>query len=461
MYLIIILLLVLLITSAMGDELSNLAKLKNYETRRESSSDPNWENGNADYRPIPPGQTLTIADVDGPGEVAHIWCTVAAEEPEYSRLLMLRMYWDGEEHPSVECPLGDFFGIGHGMDATLDSLPVRVSAEGKARNCYWPMPFRKHARITVTNEGKGQVWCFYFYVDWRKLPEVSEDTGYFHAMYHQEYPAIMGRNFPIADIVGKGHYVGTVYSARAMTAGWLGEGDDFFYIDGEKIPSLMGTGTEDYFCDAWDFRRQMGNYYGTPVWEGYGTGKRTSAYRWHIPDPVTFKKSLWLEMEHKGRQPRPDGVVIGGYGEREDDIATVAFWYQSEPHKPWPEMPKGYDRLYRDYFTDIETSTSWQGVKDHTTTVPFRVAESGLYQVRLLMGHGPSSGIFEIDLDGTRLGTADIDLYEAQPIEQEHVFARTELQSGKHTLTIRCTGRNEASTGCLFALNTIRLWRKS
>jgi hypothetical protein len=152
-----------------GNPLGGLELLKDYEARRSSSSDPDWHNGNADARPIEPGETLVIADLEGPGRIVHIWNTVAAQDRWYSRLLVLRMYWDGEKEPSVEVPLGDFFAAGHGMDVPVNSLPVRVTSEGRARNCYWPMPFRKSARITVTNEGKGRVNAFYYYVDWQKL----------------------------------------------------------------------------------------------------------------------------------------------------------------------------------------------------------------------------------------------------------------------------------------------------
>ena len=154
----------------------------------------------------------------------------------------------------------------------------------------------------------------------------------------------MGRNYLLADIEGRGHYVGTVQSVYHSSPGWYGEGDDFFTIDGAAEPQLRGTGTEDYFCDAWGFRQQDGPFYGTPLWEGYNTGDRSSAYRWHIPDPVTFQKSLRAEIEHKGSQTFPDGKV-DGFIERDDLMSSVAFWYQVEPHKPWPELPPGKDRL--------------------------------------------------------------------------------------------------------------------
>ena len=240
--------------SAQGNPLDGLERLKNFESRRASSCAPDWRAGNGDARPIKPGDTLTIGEMKGPGVITHIWFTIAHEAKFYSRLMTLRMYWDGEQNPSVECPIGDFFGIGHGVDQPFMSLPLRVTSDGRARNCYWPMPFRKSARITVTNESDKPCRALYYYIDWQKHASLPRDTAYFHAMYRQEHPCVMGRNYLLADIVGRGHYVGTIQSVYHSSPGWYGEGDDFFFIDGEKEPTLRGTGTEDYFCDAWGFK---------------------------------------------------------------------------------------------------------------------------------------------------------------------------------------------------------------
>ncbi len=183
-----------------GNPLAGLEKLKDFEAMRASSSDPDWRNGNADSRPIPPGGTLVLADLKGPGMIAHFWNTIAHQAPFYSRLLTLRIYWDDEKNPSVECPIGDFFGIGHGLDRPFVSLPIKVSSEGRGRNCYWPMPFRRSARVTVTNESDRPCDAFYYYLDWQKYKSLPKHTAYFHAMYRQEYPCVMGRNFLIADL---------------------------------------------------------------------------------------------------------------------------------------------------------------------------------------------------------------------------------------------------------------------
>jgi hypothetical protein len=328
----------------LGSPLDGLEQLKEFQTMRVSSCDPNWQNGNADNRPINPGETRTLAEIEGPGKITHIWFTIAHDVPFYSRLLTLRIYWDGETHPSVECPIGDFFGIGHGVDQPFVSLPIKVSSDGRARNCYWPMPFRKSARITVSNDSEVRCNAIFYYIDWQKHRELPDDVAYFHAMYRQEHPCVMGRNYLLADIAGRGHYVGTIQSVYHISPGWYGEGDDFFFIDGETEPSLRGTGTEDYFCDAWGFREQDGPFYGTPLWEGYAAGDRGTAYRFHITDPVTFKTSLRVEIEHKGSQHFDDGEV-SGFIERDDLMSSVALWYQVEPHKPWGPLPAGPERL--------------------------------------------------------------------------------------------------------------------
>jgi len=465
-----------------GNPLGGLEKLKAGESQRASSSDRNWRNGNGDARPIAPGGTLVIADLKGPGIVTHIWNTIASEERGYSRLLVLRMYWDGEAAPSVECPIGDFFVIGHGVDQPFTSLPVCVTSEGRGRNCYWPMPFRKSARITVTNEGRKPIGAFYYYVDWRKLPKLSRDEAYFHAMYRQEFPAEMGRNYQIADIQGRGHYVGTVLSVRQRTPSWWGEGDDFFFIDGEKEPRLRGTGSEDYLCDGWGLRQMANPYYGCPLMQGYDAFSLTTAYRWHIPDPVLFTKSLRVEIEHKGVTFNDDGSVKSGFEERPDDFSSVGFWYQIEPHKSFPEMPKGYARLYVDYANVIEgeslvdkaqasagdvapqaggysggSQLFWTpAAAEQTLSVPIEVKEAGTYNLLLMLTHSFDYGRFQIEIDGKPLGPP-IDLYSTNIVTKDQTFPSVALEAGTHKLTVRNVGKNPDSKGYYFGFDGILL----
>lgn len=462
-----------------GNPLDGLDRLKNFETRRASSCAPDWKNGNGDACSIAPQGELTLAELEGPGVVAHIWCTINHPVPEHPRLLTLRMYWDGEEHPSVECPIGDFFVIGHGMNKPFISFPVRVSSNGRARNCYWPMPFRKSARITVTNESDAPCRSFYYYVDWQKHPSLPEDSAYFHAMYRQEYPCIMGQNYLLADIEGRGHYVGTVQSVYHTSAGWYGEGDDFFFIDGEAEPSLRGTGTEDYFCDAWGFREQDGPFYGTPLWEGGSTGKRGTAYRFHLTDPVVFRKSLRVEIEHKGSQTFPDETRTG-FIERDDLMSSVAFWYQVEPHKPWPALPPGSQRLpfqettlavgYRSLESAkhsgppvVEQAVGgatdgkhlWFKPVDETgwLEIPFTLDREASGDLVLRMTHSWDYGNYRVVLDGKEVGV--VNLLAAQVTSTEDPLGRQTLAPGPHLLRFECVGKANASKGWYLGFDSL------
>ncbi len=462
-----------------GNPLAGLEKARTFETMRASSSDPNWKNGNGDARPIAPGGTLTLAELKGPGVIVHIWFTISHPAPNYSRLLTLRMYWDGEATPSVECPVGDFFGMGHGVDQPFTSLPIRVTSNGRGRNCYWPMPFHKSARITVTNESEQPCHAFYYYIDWQKHKTLPADSLHFHAMYRQEYPCIMGRNYLLADIAGRGQYVGTVQSVYHVSPGWYGEGDDFFFIDGEKEPRLRGTGTEDYFCDGWGFRQQDGPFYGTPLWEGYRTGDRGTAYRFHIPDPIAFKKSLRTEIEHKGSQVFPDKTQ-SGFIERDDLMSSVAFWYQTEPHKPWPALPAGVDRLP---FRDTNLLVGWKMVdkvrhSDHpvkmqkvggTTDgkqlfftpgndkgwveIPFTVDKEQTVELIGQFLHSWDYGNYRLKLDGQPLAT--LNLYAPAVTPSSHRLGRQTLKAGDHVLRLECVGKNAASTGYFLGFDAL------
>ncbi len=462
-----------------GNLLSGIETLRDMKTMRASSSDADWAKGNGDCRWIKPGGSLVVADLEGPGRIVHIWVTIADQEPFYSRLLTLRIYWDGETHPSVECPIGDFFGIGMGVDKAFTSLPVCVTSEGRGRNCYWPMPFRKSARIVVTNEGAKPCDAFYYYVDWQKLPSLPEESAYFHAMYRQEFPCVMGQNYLIADLQGRGQYAGTVLSVYQSSPGWFGEGDDFFYLDGEKEPSLRGTGTEDYFCDGWGFREQSTPFYGTPLWEGYGTGDRGSAYRWHLTDPVAFTKSLRLEIEHKGGQDFPDGTSTG-YIERDDLFSSVAFWYQHEPHKPFPPLPPGAERLpFREEIllkghaavADAKHSEAPMeiqelgGVTDGKQLffrppndsgwieVTFEMPKEATTQLTARLVHSHDYGIYQILLDGRPI--ARLDLYNPNIVPSSDQLGVQTLSAGKHILRFECVGKSPDSGGYFLGFDAL------
>ena len=230
---------------------------------------------------------------------------------------------------------------------SVTSIPsmIRDSSLGRARNSYWPMPYRKACKITVTNEGNRYVLSYYYHVDYRRYALTASGLGYFHAYYRQERPAVAGRNYAFLNVRGRGHYVGTVLNIIQAQVSWFGEGDDLFYVDGATRPQLYGTGSEDYFNEAWGLRISNGAWTGTPTAEGERVGSRLTGYRWHVPDPIPFRQSLWAGIEHYGWTANPDGSVRSGFEERPDYFSSVAFWYQEGVNQGLPEPSYGQERL--------------------------------------------------------------------------------------------------------------------
>lgn len=463
--------------------LSELAMAKDFRAARESSYDRTG--GNADFRSIDPGATLTLAEIEGPAVITHIWFTIAAGDRYYPRLLTLRMYWDGEDDPSVEAPIGDFFAVGWGLDAPVESLPVAVSSNGRARNCYWPMPFRKSARITVTNDGTARVGAFYYYIDYRKYESLPADTLYFHAQYRQEIPAVSGRDYLICEARGRGHYVGTVLSVHQNTPGWWGEGDDKFYIDGADQPQMVGTGSEDYFCDAWGIRRMANPFYGCPVTEGFQADSRHTCYRWHIPDPVPFTRSLRVTIEHRGAAFDENGKMVSGFAERADDFSSVAFWYQQEPHYRFYSIPPGPERLPESDEVLIEgegaideaTSSgdrmsfqrlggTWSGgghlfyqadAEGDFVEIPFTVEAEGAYDVYVYLTRSWDYAVVQCALDGRDVGRP-FNAYSPDVKPPERVrLGRHRLSAGVHRLRLTAVGRDGQSKGYYMGLDAVGL----
>ena len=317
--------------------LSDLPQLRDYSLKRSSSYDRTG--GNDDARKVAPGDTITVLDEAGPGQISHVWFTIADEEEKHLKKIVLRMFWDGESAPSVEAPIGDFFGLGTGDYFLYQSTPLAVGAD-KALNSFFPMPFRKHARITVTNEGQQPIDSLYWNIDWRKLGQpIPAGTAYFHAQYRQATPNVAvpdakinldgKNNYVWMEANGRGHFVGVTMSVIENADHWWGEGDDMFFIDGEKLPSINGTGTEDYFLGAWDFGGKPFYYglFGAPVVGPEKKGSKWSLYRFHLDSPIPFTKSLRATIEH------------GHANDRADNFYSVAYWYQVEPHAAFPELP--------------------------------------------------------------------------------------------------------------------------
>ena len=276
-----------------------------------SNEQPNWNDGNFDSTHLNPGDVIDIPILAGPGYINHMWFTSHAGGMGELNALTLRIYWDGREEPGVEAPLGDFFACGD-QPAEVESVPVQVSPSG-ALTCYWRMPFHESARITVTNDNPERGYGLYWQIDYVTGVQLPQDVAYFHAQYRQEYPPSMGRDYLIADLEGQGCYVGTVMTVTNAQDGWFGEGDDFFYVDGEQVPSLQGTGSEDYFNDGWGFRKRTSMWFGQPHSLGWQSGDSGILYRWHVLDPVHFDKSLRVNRAQGelGLVPRMHGISSG------------------------------------------------------------------------------------------------------------------------------------------------------
>jgi len=338
-----------------GGVLADLPNFKDFKAARSSSYDPTG--GNADGRhdwPMQPGETRTIADLQGPGAITHLWITIASPDKHHLRNLVLRMYWDGEKPPSVESPIGDFFGLGHARYYQYWSTPIQIGVD-KGLNCYWRMPFSEGARVTVSNDGPVPVVAFYYYVDYEKHDAPRPDAGRFHAQYRQAYPCAKGRNYVILEAAGRGHYVGCNLSVHNRADGWWGEGDDMTYVDGDEKPTLHGTGAEDYFCGAWAYGETSsqpfsGPYFGNPLNDGsHRQNALWNVYRYHIEDPVPFTKSIRVTIEH------------GHKNDRLDDYASVACWYQAEPHVPFPPLPQPEERLPSKATVFVESYPQFEG----------------------------------------------------------------------------------------------------
>jgi hypothetical protein len=341
----------------------DLPQLQDYESQRSSSFDPSG--GNHDYVSVNPGETVKIFDQDGPGEIRHIWTTLPGWSEAYAhQKVVIRAYWDGETQPSVESPIGNFFGIAFGRPPVFQSALISV-LPAQALNSYFPMPFRKHGLITITNEGSKPITDYYWNIDWVKPPSISPKAAYFHAQYRQCAPCkgwyngnIYGNdfsgahkdprwfnktgenNYVVLDAKGEGQFVGMMLSVFNNQWGAWNEGDDMIWIDGEKEPRIHGTGGEDYFNSAWGFSP----LYATPVvglveYTQEEPGSRSTMYRWHLEAPIRFHESVKVTLE--------DGQA----NLRSDNIYSVAYWYQMEPHAPFPPLPPVEKRIPKLAFT--------------------------------------------------------------------------------------------------------------
>lgn len=491
--------------------LSDLIQVKNGRSKAVTSSDPDF-NSNYDRRTyIEPGETMILADIKGPAIINHIWLTFNDARPNWLEKygsarpdeIVLRMYWDDGEYPAVEAPLGDFFGAGFGLRREIRSIPVLVEG-GDGYNCFWQMPFFKRGKIAVTNEGEKNVRSFYYHIDYTEVDELPADTAYFCAQYRQEFPESSGKDYLILDAEGQGHYVGTVMSARSRSPFWFGEGDARIYIDGDSKPTIQGTGTEDYFLCAWGLNECLFPYFGCTYMSADPSdlGVRYTLYRWHIADPIRFRKSIRFEIEHTGwiSADETETEEIDGHVEREDDMASVAFWYQVGQPKRFAIFPALKERIFPNLDviiqgmdmistsrairgkTKLQKGYDWTGegqilfipsAEKPSLELDFHVDKEELKGLVLRFTHAPDCGIYRIFLDRKDLTELEdypdwgsrsaIDFYSEKIEVKDYYVGSYVLSPGKHTLRLECIGKNPFSKGELLGLDSVRFrerWQK-
>ncbi len=448
----------------------------------------NWDN----FR-VAPGETHVLLDEQGPGVITHIWLTFLGPEPQNwakqgsanHQEMLLRMFWDGNPRPAVEAPVGDFFANCFGQRREVVSLPVIVE-DADSYNCFWNMPFRKSARIEIVNQSEKEIALLYYNIDWIQKG-VPPEAPYFYAQYRQEYPVKHGQDYVVLDTQGKGHYVGTVLAVRTRSPAWFGEGDEKIYIDGEAKPSIWGTGTEDYFLSAWGLKVTSTPYFGVPYFDQWGiVGGHTSAYRWHINDPLVFNTGIKVTLEHFGWISPDENPAhkSNSWNEREDDFSSVAYWYQTgaptfearAPHARERKLPslERVTVLARD-FTGAQYhapgASLSQALEIHANPqlfykpekaegawleIPLKVQKKEPLRLLLNLTKADDYGKYQAYLNGVKLGGV-IDCYSAKMAAEEVHLLDFWPDPGLYTLRLECVGRNPVSQGNFLGLESVRL----
>jgi hypothetical protein len=458
--------------------LSQLAEPKEGAAMHEGSWDRTG--GNADMRRVEPGQSLTLFDHQGAGCVHRFWVTIAPRaDMKIHAQAILRMYWDGEENPSVECPIGAFFGVGFGQQKDFTSLPLNETSGGY--NCYWPMPFHKSAHWTIENKSDKPIDAFYYNIDYTALDSIPQNARHFHAQFRRENPTSKDKNYTILETSGAGHYVGTalfMQGIRPRNISFL-EGDEMVYIDGAEKPSIIGTGTEDYFSSGWyyDHGPYSAPYHGCVIKDEKIA--RISTYRWHIEDTIPFKKSIRFTIEH------------GTNNECTADYSSVAYYYLAGPTPKGPVLPanllptvppepfKIKGAIEGENLKDSATATAgdleiqnmdifgedWSGGAqlfwtprepnaELTLNVP--APSDGEYTITARMTTAPDYGIIQFTANGKAIGGA-LDLYSRQVEHKDFPLGTVTLKKEKNAVVVKNVGKNDKSRGFLVGIDAFIL----
>ena len=435
---------------------------------------------------INPGESKVLAEIDGPAIIQNVWFTCSGLpdiDAEYLRNLIIKMYWDGEEEPSVEVPFGNFFGCGFSRREPWQSKYVGVTSGGFYS--YFPMPFAKGARIEIENRMEKPTLVFFHFLG-QKYGKLPEDTLYFHAQYRRENPTVRGRNYTILEAGGDGYFAGTILFIQGYDKGdkWnFLEGDEFMYVDGETDASIKGTGGEDYFQGGW--------YYIDGVFNAPCHGLivkdmekvQTSMYRFHTLDRVNFSKEIRVEIEH-GNRP---------VNEAKADFSSTAFWYQTEPHKPFPEMPSRENVIAGSAFL-IDGAIEWEGTegcgplyvstynlgwsnnmganfigeKGQSTSKTFSVDEDGTYKIGANFISSEIGAVGQVKIDGKKVGKPvdtyssdprDFYLLNVNPAMGHTVLGAVRLKAGEHVAEVEITGANPAAKGSELMIDCLTIAR--
>ncbi|MBC7528233.1 MAG: DUF2961 domain-containing protein [Chthonomonadaceae bacterium] len=440
--------------------------------------------GNEDMIHLEPGETRTLWDYNGAGIVRRFWATIAPRsDKEIHRQLILQMYWDGETSPSVVSPIGDFFGVGFGEQKDYQSLPLNEVSGGY--NCYWAMPFHKSVRWTLTNRSKKRVDAFYYNIDFTAYDKLPKETLHFHAQWNRENPTKPGQNYTILDAKGRGHFVGVALFMQNRKGRGLGflEGDEMIYLEGEKTPSITGTGTEDYFSSGWYYDRgeYSAPYHGINLKDT--ENGRISTYRWHIEDAMPFKRSIRVTIEH------------GTQNDHEGDYSSVAYWYQTEPHAPFSPLPANAAALLpfvlpppfkianaiegealkpgavssngpvdpqdTSPFTGDWSGNShlwWRPSEAGTTlTLQLPAPADGTYELIAYFTKARDYGTIQVQQGGIKIG-GEVNLYNPEVSPTGAIsLGRITLKRGNNPLSLHNVGKDVRSTGYSVAIDAFVL----
>lgn len=484
--------------SSGGMILSDLIKPIDGRSQRATSTrigeDGKPADHNADNSRVMPGETKVVLDANGPGIVTHMWFTFlgpgrhvwAVDGSATHQEMLFRIYYDGSDKPGVEVPFGDFFANCFGKRSEVISLPVVVE-DADSYNSFWPMPFQKSIRIEVVNQSKTKnINLLYYNIDWIKKDKLPKETPYFYAQYRQEYPAENGNDYLILETVGKGHYVGTVMAVRSRSPEWFGEGDEKIYIDGEKEPSIWGTGTEDYFLSAWGLQSNVNTpYFGTVYFDHGDIGGHTSAFRWHLADPIVFEKGIKVTIEHGGWISADENKErrTHSWNEREDDISTVAYWYQTGIPTFNYSTPPADERIlpnldiifpaekvveaksYKngkvsiqsnlEFYMDGQLVFSPSG-SQASVEIPFTVEQKKPVRLLLSVTRAPDYGIWQAYLNGVKLGRP-MNLFNESVEPLEYHLLDFWPDPGKYILELKLIGKDRNSNGEMLGIEAVRL----